>query len=100
MRKAKWRSTRGLPIADADFNQNTGAMAYVRSFSLFGQSAKFDVIAPYSAFSAHALVSGQPQEREMSGFGDPRFRVSMNLFGSPALTVKEFAEYKQDSSSA
>ena len=32
----------------------------------------------------------------MSGFGDPRFRVSVNLFGSPALTAKEFANYKQD----
>jgi hypothetical protein len=85
-----------LRIADADFNQSTGAVAYVRSFNLFGQSAKFDVIAPISVFSAHALVNGQPHEREMSGFGDPRFRVSMNLFGAPALTVKEFANYKQD----
>ena len=85
-----------LRIADADFNQNTGALAYVRSFAFFGQSAKFDVIAPYSAFSAHALVLGQPHEREMSGFGDPRFRVSVNVFGSPALTAKEFADYKQD----
>ena len=85
-----------LPIADADFNQNAGAVAYVRSFSLLGQSAKFDVIAPFSAFSARALVSGQPQEREMTGFGDPRFRFSMNLFGAPALTVKEFAKYKPD----
>lgn len=83
-------------IADADFNQNTGAVAYVRSFNLFGQSAKFDVIAPYSAFFAQALVKGQPQEREMSGFGDPRFRVSVNLFGAPALSGKEFANYKQD----
>ena len=85
-----------LRIADADFHQNTGAVAYVRSFDFFGQSAKFDVIAPYSEFAANALVNGQPQERQMSGFGDPRFRVSVNLFGAPALTVKEFANYKQD----
>jgi hypothetical protein len=85
-----------LRIADADFNQNTGALAYVRSFAFLGQSAKFDVIAPYSTFSAHALVLGQPHEREMSGFGDPRFRVSVNVFGSPALTAKEFKDYKQD----
>jgi hypothetical protein len=32
----------------------------------------------------------------MSGFGDPRFRVSVNVFGSPALTEKEFTDYKQD----
>ena len=28
--------------------------------------------------------------------GDPRFRVSVNLFGAPALSVKEFASYRQD----
>ena len=33
---------------------------------------------------------------EMSGFGDPRFRFSVNLFGAPALSVKEFANYQQD----
>jgi hypothetical protein len=32
----------------------------------------------------------------MAGFGDPRFRFSMNLFGAPALSVKEFANYQQD----
>ena len=85
-----------LAIADADFHSHTAAVAYVRSFDFFGQSAKFDVIVPYSFFSAHALVDGQPREREMSGFGDPRFRASINLFGAPALSVKEFANYKQD----
>ena len=43
-----------------------------------------------------ALVDGQPETREMSGFGDPRFRFSINLFGAPALSVKEFANYQQD----
>lgn len=32
----------------------------------------------------------------MSGFGDPRFRVSVNLLGAPALSLKEFANFKQD----
>jgi len=81
---------------DAQFQSHTGTLAYVRSFDFGGQSAKFDVIVPYSAFSAHGLAAGQPREREMSGLGDPLFRVSVNLFGSPALSVKEFANYKQD----
>jgi len=85
-----------LAIADAQFHAHTEEAAYVRSLDFFGKSAKFDVIVPYSAFSAHALVDGQPVEREMSGFGDPRFRVSVNLLGAPALSAKEFANYKQD----
>ena len=83
-------------IADAQFHSHTGVLAYVRSFDVGGQSAKFDVILPYSSFSAHGLVDGQPRQREMSGFGDPRFRFSVNLFGAPALSVKEFANYQQD----
>jgi hypothetical protein len=85
-----------LAIANANFNSNAGALAYVRSFDFGGQSAKFDVIVPASSFSARALVDGQPREREMSGLGDPRFRVSVNLFGAPALSAKDFASYKQD----
>ena len=85
-----------LSIADAQFFAHTEAVAYVRSLDVGGKSAKFDVIVPYSSFSAHALVDGEPRERSMSGFGDPRFRFSINLFGAPALSVKEFADYQQD----
>jgi hypothetical protein len=83
-------------IADAAFNSHTGVLAYVRSFDLAGLSAKFDVIVPTSSFAAHGLVNGEPREREMLGLGDPRFRVSVNLFGAPALSAKEFASYQQD----
>ena len=85
-----------LAIADAKFHSNSGVLAYVRSFDIGGQSAKFDMIVPASSFSAHGLVDGQPREREMSGLGDPRFRVSVNLFGAPALSAKDFASYQQD----
>jgi len=85
-----------LPIADAKFRANTEVLAYVRSFDVGGQSAKFDVIVPASSFSAQGLVNGQPRERSMSGLGDPLFRVSVNLLGAPALSAKDFANYKQD----
>ena len=85
-----------LSIADAKFRAHSEALAYVRSLDIGGKSAKFDVILPYSSFSASALVAGQPHEREMSGLGDPRFRFSINLFGAPALSVKEFSNYHQD----
>src|SRR3954451_23679043 len=85
-----------LSVADAQFHSHTGALAYVRTLDVLGKSAKFDVILPYSSFSAKALVEGQPRDREMSGLGDPRFRFSINLFGAPALSAKEFATYKQD----
>lgn len=74
-----------LSIADAKFHANTGLVAYVRSFDFAGQSAKFDVIVPAASFAAQGFVNGLPREREMSGLGDPRFRISVNLLGAPAL---------------
>jgi hypothetical protein len=85
-----------LSVADANFHSKTGLLAYVRSFDFAGQSAKFDVIVPASSFAAWGLVDGQPRQREMAGLGDPRFRVSVNLIGAPALSVKDFANYRQD----
>ncbi len=85
-----------LPIADAHFHMNTVVAAYARSFGAWGNSAKFDVIVPYSHFTGSAMASGVLRERDISGFNDPRFRVSMNFYGAPALSVKEFASYHQD----
>ena len=83
-------------ITDAEFHSNTEALAYVRTLDIGGNSAKFDVILPYSSFSASGLVAGRPREREMSGLGDPRFRLSVNFLGAPALSAQEFASYQQD----
>jgi hypothetical protein len=85
-----------LPIVDAQFRANTGFLAHVRAIDFLGNSAKIGVAVPYTSFSGHALANGVTREREMSGFGDPQFRLSVNFFGAPALTVKEFASYRQD----
>jgi hypothetical protein len=85
-----------LPIADAQFHSNTEVMAYAHSLNVWGDSAKFDVTLPYSSFSGHALVGGRPKERDVSGLDDPRFRFSLNFYGAPALSLKEFAGYRQD----
>jgi hypothetical protein len=96
IRKAGSPSTRDLTIPNAKFFSNTEALAYVRSFDLGGQSAKFDAVVPASSFSAQALVNGLPAERQMSGLNDPRFRLSVNFFGAPALSARDFASYHQD----
>lgn len=33
---------------------------------------------------------------ERVALADARFRLSVNLYGAPALTLKEFANYRQD----
>ena len=85
-----------LPIVDAQFDTHTGILAYARSLDAWGKSAKFDAVLPFSSFSGNALVGSQPRQREVSGFNDPRFRFSMNFYGAPALSLEDFAAYRQD----
>jgi hypothetical protein len=84
------------PIKDAKLKINTGVLAYARSLDVWGKSGKFDVILPYSQLSGKAMVAGQPRERDVSGFHDPLFRFSVNFYGAPALSLQEFADYRQD----
>lgn len=84
------------PIQDARLNMNTGVLAYVRSLDVWGKSAKFDVILPYSQLSGSAMVAGQKRERKVFGLNDPLFRFSVNFYGAPALSMPEFANYHQD----
>lgn len=83
-------------ITDPQLTTHSAVLGYARVFQAFGQSAKADVIVPYSLLSGTARLGGQELERNVDGFGDPRFRVSANLYGAPALTLREFAAWQQD----
>jgi hypothetical protein len=85
-----------LPIKDANLTLHTGWLAYARSLDFWGRSGKVDVVVPYSGLSGTAMFLGQEREREITGFHDPRLRLSVNLYGAPALSFEEFAAYKQD----
>jgi hypothetical protein len=85
-----------LPLEDAKVHVHSTVLAYARSFELFGTSAKADVIVPYSWLDGTATFLGMPEERKVDGFADPRFRLSVNLYGAPAMTLEEFAAYEQN----
>jgi hypothetical protein len=85
-----------LPIEDGKLTVHTALAAYARSFSVLGQSAKIDVIVPFSWISGTASLAGEPVSREVDGFNDPRFRFTWNFYGAPALSMEEFQSYQQD----
>ena len=85
-----------VPLEDANIRVHTAFLAYARSLNILGMSGKFDVIVPYSSLSGEATFAGEPREREVTGFNDPRFRLSVNFFGAPAMSMAEYATYKQD----
>ena len=75
---------------------NSGVLAYARSFDLFGKVAKVDVIVPSMSIRGTADQDGVELQRNTNGIGDIKTRVSLNIFGSPALGLKDFMQYKQD----
>lgn len=85
-----------VPITNANLTTSNAVLAYARVLDLWGKSGKFDVIVPVTRLSGTADYLGEPIERKVSGLGRPAFRVSMNLLGSPALGLQEFAGWQQD----
>jgi hypothetical protein len=85
-----------IPLKDARLEAQGSVFAYARSLDLWGRSGKFDVVIPQAWLSGTATFAGQPREREISGFADPRFRLSVNFYGAPALSLAEFSKYEQD----
>jgi hypothetical protein len=85
-----------VPVTNPELETSSAVLGYVRTLDLWGLSGKVDVIVPYTWLSGTADYAGQPAEREVDGFGDPRLRIAVNLLGAPALGLREFRGYKQD----
>jgi hypothetical protein len=85
-----------LPITNPDLETSNAVLAYARVLDVWGKSGKFDMNMPYTWLSGTAKLDGEPVAREIAGNGNPAFRLSVNLYGAPALYGKQFAAYKQD----
>jgi len=85
-----------LPITNAHLHTSNAVIAYARVLDLWGNSAKFDTIVPYTWLSGSAEYQGQTIPRQVNGFANPSFRLSVNLYGAPALTLDEFKGWEQD----
>jgi len=85
-----------VPITDPKLATSSAVVGYARALDLWGTSGKVDVIIPYTWLSGSATYQGEPVQREVDGFGDPLLRLSVNLYGAPALTLPDFKSYEQD----
>lgn len=85
-----------VPLTDAQITTHSGIVAYARTLDAWGRSAKFDFVAAATSLSGSAAYAGESVERDIGGLNDTRFRFTMNLFGAPAMTAREFASYHQD----
>lgn len=82
-----------VPITGATGRVNTLAAAYVRTLGLFGDSAKFKAILPYSWGYWSGDLDGDFVDTAREGFSDPRLELSVNFLGAPAIKMSEMQTY-------
>ena len=85
-----------LLIEDVTFDLYVAGAGYVRTFELFGKSARVDLNVPYASGRWEGLVDGVYTSVRRRGFMDPRLRFSMNLYGAPPLKGKEYVQYRRE----
>ena len=84
------------PIEDAKVHVHAGLLAYARSMDVWGLSGKVLAVLPVAEASGSAKVAGQGRDREVFGLAAPLLRVSVNVYGAPAVSMAEFPTYQQD----
>ena len=85
-----------LPIKDLDAEVHSAVVTYARVLDFWARSGTLALQLPYAWLSASGEVEGQPRSVDRSGVGDVTLRVSVNLYGAPALSLQEFRDYRQD----
>lgn len=83
-------------VQDIKVGVHAGLLSYARSLDVWGLSGKIVGVLPVAEASGTATVVGQRQTRHVFGLGDPLLRVSVNVYGASALSVKQFPSYRQD----
>ena len=85
-----------LLIEDAKLEMHTWAGKYIRTFELFGKSARVDLTQAYQKGDWTGLLDGVPASVSRSGWSDTFVRLAINLYGAPPLSGKEFAAYRSE----
>lgn len=70
------------------------AAKYIRTFDLFGKSARIDLTQGYQKGRWAGLLDGASASTTRSGWTDTIARFAMNIYGAPPLRGKDFASYR------
>jgi hypothetical protein len=84
-----------VPIEDLNAQIHVPILSFYHSFNFFSRSANVAVAVPYGYGHFRGRVLGDDTRITRSGLADSRIRVSVNLFGGPAMTVPEFVKHRE-----
>ncbi len=83
-------------LKDPTLRVETAVAVYARAFGVLGKSSKVDVIVPAVCIDGRAEYQGDTVTRSVCGPADVKARFSIDVYGAPALSLREFASYRQD----
>jgi hypothetical protein len=81
-------------IRDAVADINSVGVSAIHTFDLAGKSARFSLLLPYVSGRWEGDVDDEYQVVRLRGVGDPRLRISVNLYGAPALKGTQYSQYR------
>ena len=82
-----------LNLQDVTVDYTVLGASFIHTFALYGKSARVDVTVPYGVSRWQGLLNGEHASVKRQGFFDPSVRLSVNLYGAPALKGKEFGQF-------
>jgi hypothetical protein len=85
-----------LRITDGTSRINLIGLTAIHTFDLAGKSARFSMLLPTVSGRWEGNVDDEFQIIHRRGIGDPRLRLSVNLYGAPALEGSQFAQYRAE----
>ena len=80
-----------LLIEGAQAKLHSAGLSYIRVVDVLGKTGRIEVLAPYSAGRWEGILDGEFASARRTGFGDPRARFAVNLFGPPAQRISDFS---------
>jgi len=83
-----------LKLTDGTSRINSLGFSAIHTFDLAGKSARISLLLPYASGRWEGDIGGKSQVIHRNGAGDPRLRLSMNLYGAPPLKGPAFAQYR------
>lgn len=83
-----------LPVENGHAFIQVLAVVFNRTLGIAGRSANVGIVLPYLHGHGNGVLLGQAEELSRSGPGDLAMRVTVNLFGAPAMMPRAFAAYR------
>ncbi len=84
-----------IPVTDVRAHLNIPTLGLGHTFGFWGRQALVTAALPYAWGDLEGNVAEQQRRITRSGLADMRLKLSVNLYGNPARTPREFAQAPQ-----